>query len=90
MENGLRLGVLSASTLLQYSETDRVFNFLHVLTGRIAAGNYFGVSALDPTAHDDQTVTVITSQFDAVLDVREAQAGRECRVRGLRGIDREW
>jgi KaiC/GvpD/RAD55 family RecA-like ATPase len=90
VHSGLRMSVLSVSTLLQYSEADRVFNFLHVLTGRVAAGDYLGVFTIDPSAHDDPTVNVITSQFDAVLDVRETDDGRECRMRGVGDVDRDW
>lgn len=90
VRNGIRMSVLSVSTLLQYADADRVFNFLHVLTGRIAAGDYLGAFTIDPSAHEDPTVNVITSQFDAVLDVRETEGGRECRMRGLDGVDRDW
>lgn len=90
VRNGLRLSVLSVSTLLQYVDQERVFNFLHVLTGRVSAGSYLGVYAIDPTAHEQATVNVITSQFDGALDVREGDDGRECRLRGFPDVDREW
>lgn len=90
ISNGLQIGVLSVSTLLQYSGQDRVFNFLHVLTGRIAAGDYLGIFAMDPGAHDESTTNVITSQFDVVVDIRETDDGRECRLRGLGDAAREW
>lgn len=90
VRGGLRLSVLSVSTLLQYANRDRVFNFLHVLTGRVSAADYLGVFTLDSAAHDEQTVNVVTSQFDAVVEIREDTEGREFRVRGLAGVDRGW
>jgi len=88
---GVRVGVLSASTLLRYASTDRVFNFLHVVTGRLAAAGYLGVWTLDPTVHDDQVVNSIRSLFDGVIELRERDDGRlEARVVGVEGASREW
>lgn len=88
---GVRVGVLSVSTLLRYASTDRVFNFLHVLTGRFAAADYLGVWTLDPTVHDAQVVNSIRSLFDGVIELREGEDGRvEARVVGVEGVDRAW
>lgn len=89
--NGVRTGVFSVSTLLQYNDVDRVFDFLHVLTGRIAASNYLAVATLAPGRHDEAAVNSITAQFDGVLQLREGDAGvRELRAKGFAGVDREW
>lgn len=86
---GLRMGLLSLSTVLQYAGSERLFNFLHVMTGRIAAGDYLGVGTFDPTAHGNETVNVVRSQFDGVLQLQEDDDGRRARLRGLGG-SREW
>lgn len=89
--NGLRLALLSLSTVLQYASIDRVFNFLHVLTRRVSAANYLGICTFDPSAHDPQTANTIRSQFDAVAEVRETDEGtREVRVLGLPDVPRTW
>lgn len=91
VERGLRLSVLSVSTLVQYANSQRVFNFLHTITGRVSAAEYLGVTTLDPTAHDAQDVNTFTSLFDAVVELREADDGsREIRVVGWPEAPRTW
>lgn len=88
VRNGLGVGVLSLSTLHQYASEDRVFNFAHVMTGRIAAAGYLGIWTLDTTSHDEQTINTIRGQFDYVAELHEAESGeREMRI--LRGRD-DW
>jgi len=86
----LRLGFLSISTLLQYVDSERTFSFMHVLSRRTSAAGYLGVFTLDPTTHDEQFVNVVTSIFDAVIELRETDGDRELRVRGLPGVDASW
>ena len=89
--DGLRLAVLSLSTLLRYSGPDRVFNFLHTVTGRVSAADYLGIATLDPGAHDPQDVNTLSSQFDVVVELREADDdGREARVVGHHESPRTW
>jgi hypothetical protein len=57
----------SLTTLLQYVEVQRAFQFLHVLTKRIASIGGVAHFHMDPGAHDEQTVTTIRSLFDTVL-----------------------
>lgn len=90
-EDGLGFGVLSISTLLQYTSEERVFNFAHVMTGRIAAAGYLGLWTLDTTSHDEQTVSTMRGQFDYVAELREAESGeREMRVLGGEDALRTW
>ena len=65
----IRVGVASVSTLLMYSEVRTVFRFLHVFTSRIQSAGLFGVFALDPGMHDDQTVNTVRAIFDAEASV---------------------
>ncbi|MFD1586794.1 DUF835 domain-containing protein [Halorientalis brevis] len=58
----------SLTVLLQYTETDRVFRFLHTLTGRFMAAGASAHVHLDPRAHDDQTIATLTTLFDAVVE----------------------
>jgi hypothetical protein len=80
---GLRVGLLSISTLLQYVDSDRVFNFLHVLTGRISAAGYLGVFVLDPDSHDDEIVNQIKGQFQGVVTLDETEEGVAAELTGL-------
>jgi KaiC/GvpD/RAD55 family RecA-like ATPase len=86
----LRLGFVSVSTLLQYVDPERAFSFLHVLSRRASAAGYLGVYSIDPTTHEDRFVNVVTSIFDAAVELRETDGGRELRVRGLPNVDPAW
>jgi hypothetical protein len=72
----IRVGLVSVSTLLMYSEVQTVFRFLHVFTSRIQSTGLLGVFALDPGMHDDQTVNTVRAIFDA-----EARVGEDGEVR---------
>ena len=86
----LRLGFVSISTLLQYVDAERAFSFLHVLSRRTSAAGYLGVYSIDPTTHEDRFVNVVTSIFDAAIEIRERDGDRELRVRGLSDVAPEW
>ncbi|MEF8856172.1 MAG: hypothetical protein V5A16_01985 [Haloplanus sp.] len=86
----LRLGFVSISTLLQYVDAERAFSFLHVLSRRTSAAGYLGVYSIDPTTHEDRFVNVVTSIFDAAIEIREDEGDRELRIRGLSGVAPEW
>lgn len=89
--DGVRLSSLSLSTMLRYTDVNRLFSFLHVLTGRVAAADYFGVSTIDPTVHDDAERNVIRSLYDVVVELREAADGsREIRVVGDESVSSRW
>lgn len=91
VRNGLGIGVLSLSTLLQYASKDRVFNFAHVMTGRISSAGYLCLWTLDTSSHDEQTIQTIRSQFDYVAEVREDETGaREMRILGGDPDWRTW
>lgn len=91
VDDGLRLTVLSLSTLLRYSNANRMFNFLHKITGRVSAADYLGVGTIDPTMHDTEDVNTLTSLFDTTVELREADDGRlEGRVVGHPDADRTW
>lgn len=64
----VRVGVVSVSKLLLYAELETVFRFLHVLTARTSGGGWLGLFAIDPSAHDTQTVSTIRAAFEAELD----------------------
>lgn len=88
---GLRVGVLSVSTLLRYAEVNRVFNFLHVLTGRVSAAGYLGIYTIDSAAHDESDLNVLRSLFDAAVKLRETDDGTlEAKIVGLDDVDSSW
>jgi KaiC/GvpD/RAD55 family RecA-like ATPase len=84
-----RVGLHSVSTLLMYADLRRVFRFLHVLTGRISTAGFVGVFALDDTV-DERERSILEQPFDARIELRETDAGRELRCRGVDVGPRTW
>lgn len=68
----------SLTALLQYVDTETVFKFLHIFTGRIQTADAIAHYHIDPEAHDDQTVHTLAQLFDAIVD---ADANGELRIR---------
>lgn len=89
--SGVRHGLVSVSTLLQYLDLDTVFKFLHVYTRRINDTGGLGVFTVDNAAHDQQTISTITNEFDGVIELRESESGsREMRILGMSDAARTW
>lgn len=87
----IRHGLVSVSTLLQYLELDVVFKFLHIYTGRIDDTEGLGIFTVETDAHDQQTISTLSSEFDGMVELREMDDGkREVRIRGLGGASRSW
>lgn len=61
----------SLTALLETTDLERVFRFLHILIGRLSSAGASAHFHLDSRAHDDQTVDTLRPLFDAVLDVDE-------------------
>lgn len=74
-EAGLRprLGLISVSTLLLYSDLRPVYRFLHVVTGRVAASGGLGLFVVDGDSHDEQTMDAIASLFDGRVRVSDGE-----------------
>lgn len=58
----------SLTPLLQYADLQRVFRFLHVLTGRLESAGAVAHFHLDPHAHDEQTLGTLSQLFDVVVE----------------------
>lgn len=61
----------SLTSLLQYVELETAYEFLHILTGRLAAVDAFAHFHMDPDAHDEQTIESVTSLMDAVVELED-------------------
>jgi KaiC/GvpD/RAD55 family RecA-like ATPase len=86
-----RVGLHSLSTILMYADLRRVFQFVHVLTGRIASSEFVGVFAIDTTVPDSRDLEILKQPFDALVELRETEAGdREIRVRGADFGPHRW
>ncbi|MFB6220685.1 MAG: hypothetical protein ABEH90_04530 [Halolamina sp.] len=59
----------SLTALLQYVELETAYEFLHIITGRMAAVDAFAHFHMDPDAHQEQTVEGIMTLMDAVVEI---------------------
>jgi KaiC/GvpD/RAD55 family RecA-like ATPase len=100
-ERGGVVGLHSLSTMLMYADLRRLYQFVHVLTGRVDATDFASVLTMDDGVVADREATVLRGAFDAVLEVREREGARsaregrgaprrELRVRGDDVGPREW
>jgi 2C-methyl-D-erythritol 2,4-cyclodiphosphate synthase len=58
----------SLTTLLQYVDTRRAFQYLHVTTKRVESAGAIAHYHIDPEAHDEQTLATIESLFSDVFE----------------------
>lgn len=58
----------SLTTLLQYSDVQEVFRFLHELTRLTKGADAHAHYHMDPTAHDEQEQNRLKTLFDAVVE----------------------
>lgn len=76
------VGLHSLSTMLMYADLRRVFQFVHVITGRIDSSDFVGAFCLDTSGGADESVSRLKGLFDGLIEVREGEAGPELRTRG--------
>lgn len=88
--SGTRVLFDSITTLLQYVDRRRAFQFVDVLTGRFTVDGYLSLFVIDDAAIDDQTVSMFAHEFDAQIKLRESDGGREIALRGFPGVSTEW
>ncbi|WP_336001129.1 DUF7504 family protein [Halorientalis halophila] len=85
-----RVGLHSLSTMLMYADLRRVYQFVHVLTGRIDSSGFVGAFTLDTTTRNSESLDVLTQVFDALVEVRDEGDGPELKVRGGEFGPRQW
>lgn len=83
------LGMHTLSTTLMYADLQRVYRFLHVLTGRVQSAGFRGGFVLEDVG-DARSFTTLTQLFDGLVEVRDGAAGTEVRARGLELGPRTW
>lgn len=59
----------SITALLSYTDSETVFRFLHVFTGRIKSVGGLGVFVIESTAPDDRTMGTIQRLFDGIVEI---------------------
>jgi len=81
--DGLRVGHLSATAMLERMDRGAVYKFLRTIMDRVDRGGYLGVSTIDTATCNEQTVAMLADAFDALVELRPTREGPEFRVSGL-------
>ncbi|MGM0605594.1 MAG: DUF7504 family protein [Halobacteriota archaeon] len=84
------VGVHSLSELLMYWDADRIYQFTRVLLGQTRSEGWFTGAVISSTMHEERTLHTLLDPFDAVVDTRTTDDGRECRLRNRTGSPCEW
>lgn len=85
-----RFALSSLSTMITYTDRQKVFKFCHVVASRLSTPGYLGLFVVDPDVHDTQTMAVIKQAFDGLVEVRQHEGTREARLVGLEAGTTEW
>lgn len=84
------VGLSSLSTLLMYWDAERVYQFLRVFLDRVRDLSWSCVGVVGSTMHDEQTLHTLYDPFDAIVETRETDDGRELRRRSRRDSSTDW
>ncbi|MES3518170.1 MAG: hypothetical protein PPP58_10945 [Natronomonas sp.] len=93
VEDGqIRTNLNSLSSLAMYVDLRKLFKFTQTLSSRIDSADGLGVFVIDPTTHDEQTVSTLQQTVDALIEVQETDGDGdgELRIRGIRGQPDGW
>lgn len=61
----------SVATMLQYTESQQLFKFLHTLNGRCLGSDATVHAHLDPATQDEQTIATLSTLYDAIVRVED-------------------
>jgi hypothetical protein len=71
----------SLTTLMQYAETRSIYRFLHLITTRLSGADASSHFHFDPGTQDEQTVSTISSTFQAIAKRKPEEDGWEIKQR---------
>lgn len=75
--DGTRVVFDSLTTLLQYTDSQRAYRFVDVLTGRFTAQGYLSVFIIDDTTVDEKFMKMLVHEFDIEVQVEEREEDYE-------------
>jgi len=86
----IQLHINSLSTILMYSNTQTVFRFMHVFTGRIKAAGALGIFIADSGINDDPKIATLKQLFDGIIEIKEENDKNYIRTVGLSSKPTPW
>ena len=88
--DGIRVGLLSLSTMLLYSDPERVLRYLHVFGQRTKEAGALALVLAHSESLDTEVAGQIRSFADGAIELREDEDGHRLRIKGLDGVDSGW
>ena len=82
----IRYCLLSITTLLMFRPLDTVYQFLHVVSGKLKKFGSLGVFLLNGESFDPKTISVLKQLMSVVVEVRPGQNGNELSIKGGMGL----
>jgi len=86
----IRYCLLSVTTLLLFRPLDTVYQFLHVISGKLKKFGSIGIFVLNAESFDPKTVSVLTQLMTVVIEVRSGENGNELTIKGGMGLSMPW
>ena len=86
----IRYCLLSITTLLLFRPLDTVYQFLHVISGKLKKFGSIGIFVLNAESFDPKTVSVLTQLMTIVIEVRSGENGNELTIKGGMGLSMPW
>lgn len=78
----IRTCIDSLSMLLLYTNFKTMSRFIHVMAGRVTAGDGFGAFVFDPNMHDEQIRYTFEAMTDGRIEVAPGEGGDRIRIDG--------
>lgn len=85
-----QLHINSLSTILMYSNTQTVFRFMHVFTGRIKTAGGLGIYIVENCVHDERMIATFNQLFDGIIEIKSENDKNFIRTVGLSPKPTPW
>lgn len=82
-DSNMRVALLGMSPLIMYTNKEKTYRFLHVVTSRLDAVGALGMFLMNSGAHDEQTQNLLASLFDSQLEFESSESGVSVSVQNL-------
>jgi KaiC/GvpD/RAD55 family RecA-like ATPase len=80
----------SLSTILMYANSQTIFRFLHIFTGRIKSTGSLGIYLIDKGIHDERTLTILKKLFDGIIDIESVNDKNFIRMIDMSSKPTPW
>lgn len=80
----------SLSTILMYVNSQTIFRFLHIFTGRIKSTGSLGIYLIDKGIHDELTLAILKKLFDGAIEIESVNDKNFIRMIDMSSKPTPW